>query len=107
MEHIKEFKEFLLTEGKDDKKKIKKYSEVKVGDMAMENPDAGGVWDSEHGEIVWKGTVDELKFTLSDWEDEVDDDPAEYDLVVVRVPNYGDTLFNYNNDPSGAVVYKK
>jgi len=107
MEHIKEYREFLLTEAKG---KIKKYKEVEVGDIAFENPEGGG--SDEIGEIVWKGTAEKLKkstfkFALSDWESEVDDDPADFDLIVVRVPNYGDTLFNYDNDPSGAVVYKK
>ena len=42
-------------------KQIKPYNQVKIGDMAMESPDAGNNWDHELGEIVWKGTLKELK----------------------------------------------
>lgn len=91
------------------KKKIKKYADVQIGDIAYENPEAGGEWDNEEGEIVWKGTYKELKAsryknTAKDWDDLSDID--DYDLVVVDIPSYGPTLFNYDNDPSGCVVFE-
>lgn len=97
---------------------IKPYDDVIVGDMAFENPDAGGVWDNELGKVLWKGTYTELLDSeysnlTSDWEIEHSKDEnqtdekymAEYDLIVIA-NEYGPTLFNYNNDPSGCVVFK-
>lgn len=91
-------------------KSIKEYADVQIGDIAFENPDAGGEWDNEEGSILWKGTkkeLDESQYasTSTDWdllEEEFDDC---YDLVVVNT-SWGPTLFNYNNDPSGVVVFK-
>lgn len=91
-------------------KKIKLYSEVKVGDIAFENPDAGGQWNNELGKVLWKGSFKEFeksKYQHTMWDiDEKDEfDPSEYDLIVLQ-EEYGPTLFNYNNDPSGCVVFK-
>ena len=112
MKHIKLFEGFLLEKNK----KIKSYSQVQIGDMAMENPDAGGEWNNELGKIVWKGTIEELKNSkykavYHDWEIQAigdEDDTDDYDLVVVDVKGHdgGPTLFNYNNDPSGCVVFE-
>ena len=87
-------------------KQIVPYSEVQVGDAAFENPDAGGQWNNQIGTIVWKGTKETIpnqyKDLLNDWEEaDVDD----YDLVIVKT-DQGPVLFNYNNDPSGCVVFK-
>jgi len=106
MEYILEYKSFKLNEAG---KKIKKYKKVKVGDTAFENPDGGG--SNEIGKIVWKGSFKELKKSeyesfIQEWEDNSGDSPEGYDLVVVDVPRHGEVLMNYNNDPSGAVVYK-
>lgn len=93
-------------------REIKTYEEVQIGDIAEENPDAGGVWEGgQIGRILWKGTLAELKKTLykpllSNW-DMLDEEIEEcFDLVVVDDKGYGLTLFNYNNDPSGCVVFK-
>lgn len=98
-------------------KEILPYSEVQVGHIAYENPSAGGKWDNKEGEIVWKGTVDELltsryKSLINDWDtDGFDEDAISlarmYDLVVVASTEYGHALFNYNNDPCGVVVFKQ
>lgn len=92
---------------------IKAYADVQVGDMAFENPDAGGEWDNELGEVLWKGSYKELlkskyKSLKSDWdldEDEEEEVMEEYDLIVIEDQD-GPTLYNYNNDPSGCVVFK-
>lgn len=93
-------------------REIKPYAEVQIGEMAEESPYAGGVWEGgQIGKVLWKGTVVELKQTrykdmLANWdltEEEINDD---FDLVVVDEIGHGHTLFNYNNDPSGCVVYK-
>lgn len=93
-------------------KSIKEYADVQVGDVAYENPDAGGMWNNEEGIILWKGTKKDLDksqyaHTASDWEEVLEEEEEfnDYDLVVVEGP-YGPTLFNYNNDPSGVVVFK-
>lgn len=109
--NIKNFAEFHhLNEVKSS---IKPYNKVKVGDDAFENPDAGGQWNKKIGKIIWKGTYQELlkskyKNTVSDWDfdDEIEFD--EYDLVVVDLHGNqgGPTLFNYDNDPSGAVTFE-
>jgi hypothetical protein len=89
-------------------KEIKDYSEVLVGDVAYENPDAGGNWDNKLGKIVWKGSYSEL--LESDYQslatDLEDGDVEEYDWVVVEDSVYGPTLFNYNGDPCGVVVFQ-
>jgi len=102
----------LITENQEPQgKPIKDYQDVKVGDVAFENPNAGGEWNNEQGKIIWKGTYDELlkskyKDLLEDWEvNDEDDGPQNYDLVIIDIPSYGPTLFNYNNDPSGVVVF--
>jgi len=93
-------------------KPIKPYAQVKVGDMAFENPDAGGEWDNETGKVPWKGTMDELNKSpyahlLKDWNSEDDVVVEEYDLIVIQTTGWdgGPTLFNYNNDPCGVVVF--
>lgn len=92
-------------------KQIKKYAEIKVGEIAFESPDAGGEWNNEEGEILWKGTLEELKESeyrtlLEDWATEMEEnDIAEYDLVVVY-SDYGAVLYNYDNDPCGVVVFE-
>jgi hypothetical protein len=99
------------------RKQIKSYNEVKVGDIAFENPDAGGKWDHELGEVLWVGTLQDLKRspykqTMIDWLNQCEEDNEnpfdEYDLIVINLDGYdgGPTLFNYNNDPSGCVVFK-
>lgn len=111
MKYINEFESFIA----EAKRSIKKYSEVKIGDIAEENPAAGGKWEGGvvHGKVVWKGNEAQLRKskyadTIEEWEDM---DPGvdfdEYDLVVVEHPKWGETLMNYDNDPSGAVVFKK
>lgn len=86
-------------------KQIKPYNQVKIGDMAMESPDAGNNWDNELGEIVWKGTAFELEKSqykyLADDDEWTDDDLYEYDLVVVITTGWdgGPTLFSYDEDP--------
>ena len=95
-------------------KKIKPYNQVKVGDMAFENPDAGGEWDNEIGEVLWKGTYGQLKKskyknTLLDWDDITNESDTETpDLLVIQTTGWdgGPTLFGYNNDPSSCVVFE-
>lgn len=98
---------------------IKPYDDVEVGDIAYPSPDAGGYDEDDFiGEVMWKG--DHLELAQSkyadlafEWEDEGEHiDLAEYDLIVVSDTHEGvfpggPTLFNYNNDPSGVVVYRK
>jgi len=94
-------------------KNIKTYNQVKVGDIAMEHPHAGGFYDHELGKIVWKGTADELRKSkwvdlIMDWETEkeyIDD----YDLVIVKMEgDFPDNiLFSYDNDPCSCVVFEK
>jgi len=95
------------------KKKIKPYKKVKVGDMGMENPDAGGEWNNELGKVLWKGTYKELKKSKykdldSDWEFDSPEEFDDYDLIVIDLKGWdgGPTLFNYDNDPSGTVVFE-
>jgi vacuolar-type H+-ATPase subunit H len=95
------------------KSSIKPYDKVKVGDDAFENPDAGGHWDKKIGKIIWKGTYQELlkskyKNTVSDWEFDDESEFDDFDLVVVDLygSQGGPTLFNYDNDPSGAVTFE-
>jgi len=93
-------------------KNIKPYNQIKVGDIAMEHPDAGGCWTNKIGKIVWKGTGDEL--LKSKWKDKVINwgEEAEfiydYDLVIVKTESVFEdyTLFNYDNDPCGVVVFE-
>lgn len=94
-------------------KKIKPYDQVKIGDMAMENPDAGGVWDHELGKIIWKGTLMELNSSkyrdlIGGLEDECEDILRGYNLVVVKTTGWdgGPTLFGYDEDPSSCVVFE-
>lgn len=98
---------------------IKEYAEVKIGDIAYPNPcDNDFDEDDFLGKVIWKGTTQELKESefASLMEDWVDNDSEvnfdEYDLLVLEddhdvMYRQGPTLFNYNNDPSGCVVYKK
>ena len=116
LKHIKLFEEFL----NEAKKKIKKFQNVKVGDVAMENPLAGGVWGNELGFIIWKGNYKQLKTSkhknlLLDLEYQIYQIPNgekddEYlnalDFVVVDDENYGNTLYAYDDDPSSVVVFK-
>ncbi len=91
-----------------NQKLIKLYTEVKVGDIAFENPDAGGEWNHELGKVLWKGSLKEFeksKYQSLMWDCEDECDPGEYDLIVIN-DKFGPTLFNYNNDPSGCVVFK-
>lgn len=108
-----QFKKYFNLKLNEGKKKIKKFSEVKIGDMAYENPDAGGEWDNDLGEVLWKGDYKELtkskyKKLIQDWEvedeDEREDEMNNYDLIVID--DGGPTLFNYDGDPSGCVVFK-
>lgn len=99
-------------DGVNREKLIKPYEEVNVGDMAYENPDAGGEWNNPIGKVLWKGTYEELlsskyKSTASD-ENIEDLEEGEYDLIVINTGGIdgGPTLFNYNNDPSSCVVFK-
>lgn len=93
-------------------KQIKPYNQVKIGDMAMESPDAGNNWDHELGEIVWKGTLKELKNSkyndLADYWFDEEDILEGYDLVVVITTGWdgGPTLFGYNEDPCSCVVFE-
>jgi len=100
----------------ESEKKIKKYKDVEVGDIAFENPDAGGQWNKREGVVRWKGTAKELikskyKNLFRDWdiEDDIEFEEfaADYDLVVVDTDDWGKILFNYNNDPSGVVVFEE
>lgn len=95
-------------------KTIKLFKDIEVGMMAMENPAAGGVWDNQLGPIVWKGSYAELKAhdNLSeyalDWEDFDEDDEeviTDYNLCIIDEEDHGYTLYNYNCDPCGAVVF--
>lgn len=113
---INEWKKFQESNKQKTEADIKEYADVQIGDIAYENPDAGGVWDNELGPVLWKGTYQELlnseySSLRSDWDLNADDDEEEimndYDLIVIdNEENYGPTLFNYNNDPSGCVVFK-
>ena len=92
-------------------KKIKPYNQVSIGDQAFENPVAGGEWNNKIGNIIWKGTYNELiysKYThlSNDWADMGPVEFDEYDLIIVAYPGQGNILFNYNNDPSGLVVFE-
>ena len=90
---------------------FKTYDEVQIGDTARSVDDPENDSDDT---IVWKGTREELKKSkfinlLPDFMEGLDDesDLDEYDLVVVNTPGYGYSLTNYNNDPSGVIVYKE
>jgi hypothetical protein len=91
-------------------KEIVDYENVKVGDIAYENPDAGGEWNNQIGVVKWKGTTEELmnseyKELSLDWiENEINMD--DFDLIIIS-DIQGPTLFNYNNDPCGCVVFKE
>lgn len=111
MKHIKLFENFDINEAK---KEIVPYAEVKVGDTAMQNPDAGGEWNNKVGKVLWKGTYKELlktkyKDTAEDWEMEDEEEWDGFDLIVIQTLGWDSNavLFNYNNDPSGCVVFKK
>lgn len=95
-------------------RKIKTFKQVNIGDQAWENPDAGNVWDKKEGNIIYKGSTEELASSI--WGkmyydmlrdcglsgDEIDDD---YQWVVVQTEDEGRILYNYYCDPSGVVVY--
>lgn len=97
-------------------KPIKPFSEVKVGDMAYQSPDAGGNWDEKEGIIVWKGNSHDLKrdyksdfYTIMEEgdHDSLDDMAKAYDeWVVVVLEIYGETVYGYNLDPSSVVCFE-
>lgn len=93
-------------------KEIKSIEEVVIGELAYENPDAGGQWDIVEGIIIWKGTEGELhnsKFASlldDDWNECLEDIDEELFFVVVKDEVYGNTLFLYNYDPSSVVCFK-
>jgi len=98
----------------DKEKKIIDFINVKVGDIAFENPDMGGDWNNSLGVIVWKGTGEELLSSKykSMAKDMIQDsgmeksDIYDYVWVIVDEETYGLTVYNYNGDPSGCVVFK-
>ena len=93
------------------KRKIKPFNKVKVGDIAYENPIAGGKWNNALGEILWKGSGKELikskwKGLLSDLEYDSSDELDDYDWVVVDDEYHGEELYAYDDDPSSTVVFE-
>jgi hypothetical protein len=98
-------------------KTIKSYSNVRIGDMAYENPAAGGEWNNSIGKVLWKGTYEELlsskyKGIATDWDTIEELREFDNDLIVVDIEDEdsfvsGATLMNYNNDPSGCVVFEE
>ncbi len=93
-------------------KNIKNYSEVKVGDIAYETPDGNGNRNGLLGKITWKGTAKELvdkkkDDMFIDWGQTAEEIDESFDLVIVELYIYGETLYNYNNDPCGCVVYEE
>ena len=92
---------------------IKPYDQVKIGDIAMESPDASNNWDNKLGEIIWKGTLKELDQSeywelLYDWGDDAEEIAESYDLVIVKTDGWdgGPVLFGYNEDPCSCVVFE-
>jgi len=82
----------------------KPFKQVKVGEIAY---DIYG--DDKLGEIVWKGSFKDLM--KSKYKKDVEDDMIEFieddsDIVVVDVPQYGAVVFQYDEDPSSAIVPK-
>ena len=95
-------------------KTIKSFQDVQIGDIAFENPDAGGAWNNEEGPIIWKGTFEEVQqskwnYILEEWEMHDFEDTHELeecDFVVVDLPTYGATLFTYDFDPCSIVCFE-
>jgi len=109
--------EFILEaimEEPQEHKTIKSFENVQIGDIAFENPSAGGEWGNEQGPVLWKGTFEEVQqskwnYLLEEWEMHDFEDTHELDecnFVVVYLPMYGATLFNYNYDPCGLVCFE-
>lgn len=97
-------------------KLIKNFNEVIAGDEAYTSPDAGGEDNVEYlGDVLFvANNIQELRESkyseqAETWVNELDmsdEDFDEYDLIIVNL--YGwPTLFNYNNDPCGVVVFKQ
>lgn len=103
------------------KKLVKPFKSVKVGDIAMGHPSAGGDWEHELGKVIWVGNAQKVinsrySDLVYDFEiDPEDEDAAEQlsdygdEYIVVDIVGFmgGDTLMQYNSDPSSAVVFKK
>ena len=95
-------------------KQIKPFEQVKIGDIAFENPDAGGEWNNEEGPIIWKGTFEEVLQSrydseLKEWEEYADadlDELKECNFVAVDLEIYGSTLFTYDYDPCSLVCFE-
>lgn len=94
---------------KKDLKKIKPFGEVKIGDPVYHSPYAGGDWEDQVGYVKWLGNLNSLlrskyAYLLTDgWEDTTIEELDNYYFIVT-----GDdpsTLYNYNGDPCGLVVY--
>lgn len=92
---------------------IKSFDKVKIGDIAYENPTAGNEYNNKQGTIIWKGSYgdllnskykDNFKYTIKEMEED-DTIKYDYDWVIVDEPKFGITLFNYDCDPSGVVVF--
>lgn len=93
------------------KKSIKSFEEVVIGELAYENPDAGGNWNNVEGPIIWKGTSEELdksefSYLVDEWDEEIFEDGDDFNFAVVKNEMYGNTLFLYDYDPSSVVCFK-
>lgn len=111
----------LLKEYNEEQKLIKDFSKIMIGDIAYENPDAGGEWDKKIGKIVWKGTFkDALRSNYRSSAKEILDQYSadediqalndDYEWVIVKENSiYGKftdyVMYNYNGDPSGVVCF--
>lgn len=96
----------------DNENNIKPFKDVKIGDIAH-HESCKSPNDEPEGHIVWVGNSDLLKLEPNFVDDLIDEngedwgDLEEYNQwVVVNVPMYGHTLYNYNIDPSGVKVFK-
>ena len=95
-------------------RKIKPFLQVTVGEEAYHHEDHELI-----GFIKWKGNTKELKKSQysnllvediadnSSPEEGEDDLLSDYDWVIIDEPMYGDTLYNYNCDPSGVIIMEE
>ena len=96
-------------------RKIVPFDKVNIGDEVLNYEDEELV-----GEIKWKGNNLELQRSTYNilLQSSVDhEDPkyikeelenlSEYDWVIINDPMYGDTLYNYNCDPSGVIIMEE
>jgi len=106
--------DFILSaimEEPQEHKTIKSFQDVQIGDIAFENPSAGGEWDHEIGKIVWKGNFKELlesnwKYQWDEWFIELGEDYDSMDFITVDCGWDGFQLYSYNYDPCSLVCFE-